>query len=413
MDGSMVYGSTDDRAIDLRSRIKGLLRVDKVLGRDFLPFDRDNQSDECAIPRARERGLQCFFGGDVRVNEQTGLTAMHAVLLREHNRIAKKLGYLNPHWGDEIIYQETRRIVAAVIQHITYNEWTPVVIGRRTMKEFNLMLKPTGYTYDYDPTLNGGILNSFATAAYRFHTLIQGLLHLMTNTGQLKHTLMLRNLFNNPQTMYRPGFFDGYLNALTGQPVQTFDQFFTEDITNHLFQEHGTDHGMDLIALNIQRGRDHGLPGYNHYRKICGQKPAANFDELNYYMRPGSAQIMAKLYRDVDDIDLFIGLNHEKALEDAIVGPTMGCILAEQSRRNKVGDRFWYENGKMAHSFTEAQLNEIRKSSLAAMVCDNGDAIEHIQPLAFLQPGDWNPRTPCEKIERLNLELWKNEPTPY
>lgn len=184
--------------------------------------------------------------------------------------------------------------------------------------------------------------------------------------------------------------------------------FCTCQITNHLFEEHGTGFGMDLISLNIQRGRDHGLPGYNHYRRICGIQPVTSFDELRHYMRSGSAEIMAKLYRHVDDIDLFIAINHEKAMPDGVVGPTMGCILAEQSRRAKLGDRFFYENGDLLHSFSlrkyivcrhiysehssscsnrviAAQLDAIRKVSLAGVICANADAITDIQPLAFLQ----------------------------
>lgn len=63
----------------------------------------------------------------------SGLTAIHHVWLREHNRIAKNLKMINPHWTGEKIYQEGRKIVGAMIQIITYNEYLAEVLDPKTV----------------------------------------------------------------------------------------------------------------------------------------------------------------------------------------------------------------------------------------------------------------------------------------
>ena len=85
--------------------------------------------------------MYCFLAGDPRVNEQTVLAMVHTLFVREHNRIAAELGKINPHWDDETIFQESRHIVAALVQHITYNEFLPMLLGKENMVQHGLQLQ--------------------------------------------------------------------------------------------------------------------------------------------------------------------------------------------------------------------------------------------------------------------------------
>jgi len=83
--------------------------------------------------------------GDGRVSEQSGLTSLHTIFMREHNRIAEVLHRLNPQWNDEIIYQNTRKIFTAAYQHIVYNEFLPRILGWDAMDKYDLRLSSSGY----------------------------------------------------------------------------------------------------------------------------------------------------------------------------------------------------------------------------------------------------------------------------
>lgn len=103
------------------------------------------------------------------------LTSLHIIFLRQHNSLATMLGSINPHWSDEVLYQETRRIIGALMQHITYNEFLPSILGRHTMEIYGLTPQTVGYSSSYDENVNPSITNEFAAAAFRMgHSLIQG-----------------------------------------------------------------------------------------------------------------------------------------------------------------------------------------------------------------------------------------------
>ena len=113
---------------------------------------------------------------------------------------------------------------------------------------------------------------------------------------------------------------DDLVRGLTAQNGEKSDNVFSEDIVNHLFEAKKNTGGLDLIALNIQRGRDHGLPGYNAYREICSIGKARNFDDLKDYMTPEDVEKLKKVYKDVEDIDLFVGGFLERHHRDSFIG---------------------------------------------------------------------------------------------
>lgn len=124
IDASVIYGSDRKSQDSVRTFEHGRLRMFHDFGHDLLPLSTDREA--CLT---MEKGSACFHAGDGRVNQLITLVALHVLLNREHNRIAGILNQLNPFWNDEIIFQETRRIVIAEFQHIIYNEYLPLIVG--------------------------------------------------------------------------------------------------------------------------------------------------------------------------------------------------------------------------------------------------------------------------------------------
>ena len=183
----------------------------------------------------------------------------------------EELSRLNPQWSDETLYQEGRRIVSAVQQHITWNEFLPRVLGWNAINLYELNLGGDGYYHGYDEKCNPTILNEFATGAFRFgHSLLKPTFKRMDNKySERKPAMQLVQSFFNPDQLHEPGMMDELLRGVAATSMETLDQFITDEVTNHLFEEEGEPFsGLDLAALNLQRGRDHGLPGYNLYREV-------------------------------------------------------------------------------------------------------------------------------------------------
>lgn len=95
------------------------------------------------------------------------------------------------------------------------------------------------------------------------------------------------------------------------------------------------------------------------------------------------------VYRHPDDIDLWVGGLLEKSVEGGIVGITFAEIIADQFSRFKMGDRYYYEYSSAINpgAFTIDQLHEIRKVTMARLICDNADhlTLREVSPAAFMR----------------------------
>jgi hypothetical protein len=341
IDASMVYGSSEARALALREGVGGRLWTSAG---DLLPhntFGLPNGTGGAPDP------TQFYVAGDVRVNEQVGLTAVHTLFVREHNRIADEIAAANPAWTDEEIYQRARKIVGAEIQAITYNEFLPALLGSAFDTEL-------GAYAGYDAGRNASVLTEFSTAFFRVgHTMLSPNLLRVEDDGSSAPggSLPLRDAFFVPDNLntLALGFgtsgsdeLEYMLAGLASRRQQEIDMHVVDDVRNFLFGEPTPGAGFDLAALNIQRGRDHGLPDYNSLRELFGLSVVTGFDEIT--SDPTLAAALEALYGNVDDIDPWIGALCEDLMPGSSVGSLIAAALGEQFGRSRAGDRFWYEN---------------------------------------------------------------------
>ncbi|OZC07549.1 heme peroxidase [Onchocerca flexuosa] len=157
----------------------------------------------------RANKLRAYQNGGEFTNLFPTQTVLHTIWLRQHNNIAKQLKAINIGWDDEKLFQEARRIVVAQIQHITYNEFLPIIIGKNRLRQYEIKLRSNDYDSDYN--LPGLHMNKY-----------------------------FKNEFLRGEGNY----------------------------------------GLDLAAMIIQMGRDHGIPGYTAFRSACGLQRPTNFTDL-------------------------------------------------------------------------------------------------------------------------------------
>ncbi len=465
IDAWAVYGGTNERLEWLREGA-----VDGDLGNNhsrlllpdgYLPR-RDARGDAATAPamdvdgRLRGQEGRAVVAGDVRANENIALTATHTLFAREHNRIVSQLPRSLP---AELKFQIARRVVTAEQQHITYTEFLPTL---------GIQLPPYR---GYDPDVNANLANEFATVGYRAHSMIHGTIDLETETDrytpeqleefeeqgievepsedgtEVEMEVPLNVAFFNPDLVG-----ELQLGPLL-QGIGLEAQYKNDDqIDNHLrsvlFQipvpgnpECLDGPGLpdcftsvvDLGAIDIERGRDHGMPSYNELRWAYGLPPKTSFraitgestesfpsdpqltpgneindpDSLDFtalfdidgnavpldsdletavvgVRRTTTAARLKAVYGSVDNLDAFTGMISEKHVPGSDFGELQRAIWTQQFRALRDGDRFFYLNDPALPAIKRAFGIDYRHN-LAEIIAANTDIpLSELNPNVFL-----------------------------
>lgn len=177
--------------------------------------------------------------------------------------------------------------------------------------------------------------------------------------------------------------FDNLGRGLVTQQSQLTDVNYDTEILDYLFK-YDRSYGDDLRAVDIQRGRDHGVARYNDFREACGLSRAKKWDDYLDLIPKTEVEKLKQVYESFEDVELSVGGSLENIIDkDTLSGPTQLCIFDIQFYNTRVTDRYWFESGDPEVAFTRPQLAEIRKSTFARLFCDNSNNVTRVQKKAF------------------------------
>jgi peroxidase len=319
LDHSNIYGSSQKIARRVRSFNGGRLKTNL---RNILHMENGN-----------------YFSGDERVVQTPFIAIWHSLFVRNHNNLADKLAVLNRHWDGNQVFNEARRINIAIYQKIVYSEWLPAFLGVQYAKRYE--------NSSYDSNLDPSTLNEFSSAAFRFmHSFIGSDFEILNKNFDAVR-VNVSDAISNAKLLENT--FDGVLRGLMNQKINI--DGYSNEVLNKLYKN-DKDVGMDLLSIDILRGRDHGIAPYIKYRDLCNMKSNIKvFDDLRPYIPDEAITQLRKTYKSVLDIDLIVGGALESIFPNAtdddslgFFGPTFQCIIDEEFRRLKAGDSHFYSH---------------------------------------------------------------------
>ncbi|KAF8771502.1 Peroxidase like protein [Argiope bruennichi] len=400
LDESQLYGNSKEGAMKARALDgTGQLKYEATSVGCLLPRGKNPDDPFCPVGY----DSVCFKGADPRINHHTIVMSHFTIFLREHNRLATELKKINPHWGEEKLFQETRKILNAEHQCMFFKDFLPILLTPRIMDAFDLTVPEGENGIEYNSSVIPGTWNEFAISSFRLHSMVR------REIGSLN--LRFKQTFLNP-LLIREGHMTEIISGIRQIPAEQYDRYMIQDFTDFLYEQPGVPYGKDLASFNIKRGRDHGLAPYVEVVKFCSEGTVliSSFNDLYKLglMSKSNANLLKRVYAAVEDIDMWVGMNLEEHMPGSPLGPSAVCINAKQFYFMQKGDRFYFDIVGPEAPFTSEQRKAIKQSSWARILCDNTH-ISQVTKNPFLLPSDDNTNVPCSEIPKIDLTLWKDE----
>lgn len=319
VDLAAVYSSNWARSRALRTFKGGLMRTSS-----------DNLMPLSAGGAGIAAGGNQYFGGDHRANENPVLTSLHTLFMREHNLLCSELKAVYPKWSDARLFETARKVNIAQFQKIVYTEWLPRIMGRSM-----------GTYLGYRAGTSVAVSDLFATAAFRLgHTMIGNDIARLGKGNRPMAPLKMREMFFRPADVVKRDGIEPFLRGAMRRRAQEVDTLVVSALRNFLFTNVVQEVGFDLIAMNIQRGRDHALPCYNVLRQRFGGGRARSFADVT--KRADLQRRLRAAYGTVDLVEAWPGLMAEDHAVGSSLGPTLLRIWMSEFSRLREGDRFFY-----------------------------------------------------------------------
>lgn len=202
----------------------------------------------------------------------------------------------------------------------------------------------------------------------------------------------MEDLFYKPKDLRKKEYFNHLVSSVLQQNAMSLDTSYVDDMAHLLFKTNNV--GTDVLALDIQRGRDHGLSSYTNYYKQCTGTRIDSWDDLSGVMIRSDLDKLKNAYLSVQDVDLIIGAIAEiPSIPGALVGPTLSCIIKDQ----------------MSQSLSDhpsAFDHILSNYSAARFLCDTAQ-VSRVQQNIFRLPAVDNPLVRCAQLPTLDLSTLK------